>query len=493
MPDTYLPASKRRIFGGEKRRHPVAQTLRDIAHGMNATANQATLRKAAELIDRMTNAEAQPGAVLRELVALKDLQERLLSLHEMGHGTDYGDFHKRNREAWAEASAFAASGQCRSDGRCQYAIDHGAEGMGHCPQGKCCMLLPEPAYKHIDGDTNDADLLWAEIHHLRAALQGPAGFATWQDAATDERIRRIKVGAALRDLLEIDDARIATGAFTPNAEAQRRIDAARAALTKALPVPEPQLAASGSVPPLSTVCPKARWEAAQGSMDAKFRSAAPAVGAGAAELPEPACWMLTSDLNAAETGCRGRVWFVDPINTSWEPLYRRAAPLGAVAVDAAPEPQRARKIGGSYQADGVIVSEFLTTAGERRVVFEFDSPKGMLHIFNEAQIERVAVDAAPQQPNPQEILVDSVGAPVGLSDAANPGSWRSIDSAPRDGSSFLVPEDSGYTHAFWQDGYWWWHAGHSADNDYAVGPEPKGWLPAPPAEAQPDSDSFHSS
>jgi hypothetical protein len=192
MPDTYLPASKRRIFGGEKRRHPVAQTLRDIAHGMNATANQATLRKAAELIDRMTNAEAQPGAVLRELVALKDLQERLLSLHEMGHGTDYGDFHKRNREAWAEASAFAASGQCRSDGRCQYAIDHGAEGMGHCPQGKCCMLLPEPAYKHIDGDTNDADLLWAEIHHLRAALQGPAGFATWQDAATDERIRRIK-------------------------------------------------------------------------------------------------------------------------------------------------------------------------------------------------------------------------------------------------------------------------------------------------------------
>jgi hypothetical protein len=28
---------------------------------------------------------------------------------------------------------------CRSDGRCQYAIDHGAEGLGHCPQGKCAM------------------------------------------------------------------------------------------------------------------------------------------------------------------------------------------------------------------------------------------------------------------------------------------------------------------------------------------------------------------
>jgi hypothetical protein len=27
---------------------------------------------------------------------------------------------------------------CRTDGRCQYAIDHGAEGMGHCPAGQCC-------------------------------------------------------------------------------------------------------------------------------------------------------------------------------------------------------------------------------------------------------------------------------------------------------------------------------------------------------------------
>ena len=28
---------------------------------------------------------------------------------------------------------------CRNDGRCQYAIDHGAEGLGHCPPGKCCI------------------------------------------------------------------------------------------------------------------------------------------------------------------------------------------------------------------------------------------------------------------------------------------------------------------------------------------------------------------
>jgi len=37
---------------------------------------------------------------------------------------------------------------------------------------------------------------------------------------------------ALRGLLEIEDARIATGAFKPNVEGQRRIDAARSALTK---------------------------------------------------------------------------------------------------------------------------------------------------------------------------------------------------------------------------------------------------------------------
>ena len=38
-------------------------------------------------------------------------------------------------------------GLCRTDGRCQYAIDSGAEGEGHCPKGKCVMPAlagPEP-------------------------------------------------------------------------------------------------------------------------------------------------------------------------------------------------------------------------------------------------------------------------------------------------------------------------------------------------------------
>lgn len=41
---------------------------------------------------------------------------------------------------------------------------------------------------------------------------------------------RARMPRALRELLEIEEARIETGAFTPNAEAQRRIDAARKAL-----------------------------------------------------------------------------------------------------------------------------------------------------------------------------------------------------------------------------------------------------------------------
>jgi hypothetical protein len=43
---------------------------------------------------------------------------------------------------YSEASAAAPVAHCRDDGRCQYAIDHGAEGMGQCPKGKCAMPAP---------------------------------------------------------------------------------------------------------------------------------------------------------------------------------------------------------------------------------------------------------------------------------------------------------------------------------------------------------------
>jgi len=46
-----------------------------------------------------------------------------------------------------------------------------------------------------------------------------------------------------------------------------------------------------------------------------------------------------------------------------------------------------RKVGGTYQANGVIVGTAITTRGDLRYVFEFSDYPGMLHIFNEGQLE----------------------------------------------------------------------------------------------------------
>jgi hypothetical protein len=48
-----------------------------------------------------------------------------------------------------------------------------------------------------------------------------------------------------------------------------------------------------------------------------------------------------------------------------------------------------RKISGGYQASGTIVSSWTADDGTPRYVFRFDSPAGMLHIFNETQLEKV--------------------------------------------------------------------------------------------------------
>ena len=49
----------------------------------------------------------------------------------------------------------------------------------------------------LDANESDPAVLWAEIHQLRAAVRGPTGYATWQDAATAERVRRVKAERAL--------------------------------------------------------------------------------------------------------------------------------------------------------------------------------------------------------------------------------------------------------------------------------------------------------
>lgn len=53
------------------------------------------------------------------------------------------------------------------------------------------------------------------------------------------------------------------------------------------------------------------------------------------------------------------------------------------------EGDRVRKVGGSYQADGYIVGIAVTTSGAVRYVFEFETYPGMLHIFNETQLEKL--------------------------------------------------------------------------------------------------------
>lgn len=89
--------------------------------------------------------------------------------------------------------------------------------------------------------------------------------------------------------------------------------------------------------------------------------------------------------------------------------------------------RRAKKIGGSYQADGTIVSTFATLAGETRHVFEFDQPAGMLHIFGPGQVEIAAsvaaLAAAPAQAQEPYSWVLENGAYLGMErGAVNP--WK---------------------------------------------------------------------
>lgn len=50
---------------------------------------------------------------------------------------------------------------------------------------------------------------------------------------------------------------------------------------------------------------------------------------------------------------------------------------------------RAMKYGGNFQGEGTVVATFTTLAGEVRHVFEFDTPKGMLHIYTPNQLRRL--------------------------------------------------------------------------------------------------------
>lgn len=51
--------------------------------------------------------------------------------------------------------------------------------------------------------------------------------------------------------------------------------------------------------------------------------------------------------------------------------------------------ENVRKVGGSYQATGTIKAAFSADDGTARYVFRFDHPPGLLHIFNDGQLEKL--------------------------------------------------------------------------------------------------------
>jgi hypothetical protein len=48
-----------------------------------------------------------------------------------------------------------------------------------------------------------------------------------------------------------------------------------------------------------------------------------------------------------------------------------------------------RKVGGSYQATGIIKAAFRADDGTARYVFRFDDPPGLLHIYNEGNLVKI--------------------------------------------------------------------------------------------------------
>lgn len=70
--------------------------------------------------------------------------------------------------------------------------DQRADSETQQPLGLACNDRLGP----LSDSEEDPARLWAEIHRLRAAVAGPQGYATWQDAATAERVRRVKAEKA---------------------------------------------------------------------------------------------------------------------------------------------------------------------------------------------------------------------------------------------------------------------------------------------------------
>lgn len=121
----------------------------EIAHQLRSgDPNRPTQREAAALIEDwyLATRTPEPAALSDETCsACKGSGERTFYSNDPEWPSEQGQCDRcygtgalatRTPEPQAEQ-------QCRDDGRCQYAIDHGAEGLGHCPRGKCAMPQPD--------------------------------------------------------------------------------------------------------------------------------------------------------------------------------------------------------------------------------------------------------------------------------------------------------------------------------------------------------------
>lgn len=88
--------------------------------------------------------------------------------------------------------------------------------MGICRGDVLRLYLSLEGAFMIPDTTSCPAELWAEIHRLRAELQGPDGHATWKDAAVAERIRANNLQASLDAAL-----RVAPEAVDPIVQAVR--------------------------------------------------------------------------------------------------------------------------------------------------------------------------------------------------------------------------------------------------------------------------------
>ena len=107
----------------------------------NAVGENSYYLRAAEYIEEL-RAEKRAAISTEALIALKSSQQADAD----------GVVVRVSRQALDEAIAVLSHSSakiCRGDGRCQYAIDHGAEGVGHCPEGECCMPEQPEDYEAI--------------------------------------------------------------------------------------------------------------------------------------------------------------------------------------------------------------------------------------------------------------------------------------------------------------------------------------------------------